>query len=102
MFTEAELRDALNELESGRHTIQNCEKMAAIYTVLDHAHPPERGYSMDARAEGVGLYGKSQFLRAIAGKPTEDAWLLIDELVEAVSVLQPKLYNNFLEKVQEL
>lgn len=102
MFTEAELLDALNELESGRHTIQNCEKMAAIYTVLDHTRPIERGYSQEARAESVGLYGKSQFLRAIAGKPTEDAWLLINELVEAVSVFNPKLYTNFLDKVQEL
>ncbi len=102
MYTEAELLDALNEIENGRHTIQNCEKMAAIYTLLDHMYAPmASGYSGDVDAE-IGLYGNSQFLRAVHGKPAKEVWLLLDELVEALAVLNPKLLANFLGKIEEL
>lgn len=109
MFTQAELIDAINELESGRHSIQNCERLAAIYTVLDHLYTPkpdinfDGGYSGNNMVEAeVGLYGKSEFLKAIAGKPARDVWLLIDELIEALSILNPKLLSNFLDKLNDL
>lgn len=107
MFTQAELIDAINEIEGGKHTIQNCEKLAAIYTVLDHLYdeeiPLNRGYSQDNKVETeIGLYGKSEFLSMISGKPSRDVWLLVDELVEALRVLNPRLLSNFLNKVNEL
>ena len=107
MFTQAELIDAINEIEGGKHTIQNCEKLAAIYTVLDHLYnkeiPLNRGYSQDNKVETeIGSYGKSEFLSMISGKPSRDVWLLVDELVEALHVLNPRLLSNFLNKVNEL
>ena len=39
MFTKYELLDGVNEIMEGKHTIQNCERLAAIYTVLDHLYP---------------------------------------------------------------
>jgi len=108
MFTEAELLDAVDQIKSGKHTIQNCEKLAAIFTVLDHLYGEKPsmidvGYSNDSKIESeVGLYGDSNFLRGIAGKPAEDAWLLMDELIEAVSVLNPRLTDNFFEKLNNL
>jgi len=108
MFTQAELLDAINDLNTGKHTIQNCEKLAAIYTVLDHldGEKPERvdfGYSNDNKIESdIGLYGNSEFLKTVAGKPAESVWLLIDELIEALTVLNPRLLSNFLGKLKEL
>lgn len=107
MFTQVELIDAINELEGAKHSIQNCEKLAAIYTVLDHLYPekeqPDIGYSQENRVEDeVGLYGKSKFLEAIAGKPPKQAWLLMDELIDALSVLNPKLLSNFFDKLYDL
>ena len=59
MFTKAELIDAINELEEGKHSIQNCSKLAAIYTVLDHLYPPEeplieKGNGYDRTEYGCG------------------------------------------------
>jgi len=105
MFTQAELMDAINDLEKGRHSIQNCERLAAIYTVLDHLYgqPIDRGYSEDNKVEAeIGLYGKSDFLKTIAGKPSKETWLLIDELIEALSVLNPRLKSTFLDKLRAL
>lgn len=106
MYTQVELLDAINELNDGKHTIQNCEKLAAIYTVLDHLKEEpmiETGYSNDNKIESeIGLYGKSDFLKLVSGKPSKEVWLLIDELIEAISVLNPRLTNNFLDKLEEL
>lgn len=108
MFTKAELVDAIDEIEQGKHTIQNCEKLASIYTVLDHMYPPsqEMAYSYDNKAKDepdtVGDYGDSQFLKLVAGKPLKSTWRLIDELVEAVGVLNPRLMDSFIDKISTL
>lgn len=107
MFTRAELEDAVNELMDSKHSIQNCEKLAAIYTVLDHLYGEksfiDMGYSNDNKIESeVGLYGGSKFLNAIAGKSAKDAWLLMDELIEALTVLNPRLISNFYEKLNNI
>lgn len=104
MFTRAELLDAIDEFDRGKHTIQNCEKLAAIYTVLDHIEPVyDRGYSGASKGEAeIGVYGDSEFLSMVAGKPPEKVWQLIDELVEALGVLNPRLQSNFMDKIRAL
>lgn len=109
MFTKAELIDAINELEEGRHSIQNCSKLAAIYTVLDHLYPPEepqidRGYSGEMMAPDTGLverYGDSEFLDAIYRRNSSDMWLLMDELMTTLSVINPRLYDGVMRKINE-
>ena len=108
MFTQAELQDAINQLLSGNNSIQNCEKLAAIYTVLDHIEGPKKldyGYSYDNKVEAettIGNYGNSEFLKLVSGKPIKEVWHLLDELVDAISVLNPRLLNNFLDKLNML
>lgn len=110
MFTKAELIDAINELEEGRHSIQNCERLAAIYTVLDHLYPDfqseynfDRGYSGTAaepKAEStVGDYGNTEFLKAVKGRNSVDMWLLMDELMSTLLVVNPRLYDSVMRKI---
>lgn len=108
MFTQAELIDAINQLEGGKHSIQNCERLAAIYTVLDHLYTEPKldaGYSRDNKVETetiVGNYGDSEFLKAISGKPANEIWDLIDELIDAISVLNPRLVSSFFNKLYDI
>ena len=111
MFTKAELVDAINEIEGGKHSIQNCERLAAIYTVLDHLYDeptikkPDLGYSYDNNINIetiIGNYGDSEFYKAISGKPSKEIWKLINELVEAVDVFNPRLVNNFYNKLYDI
>ena len=46
--------------------------------------------------------GDSEFLRAVGGRKAEKVWKLIDELVEAVKILHPRMYTTFIDKVQDL
>lgn len=103
MFTKAELIDAINGLTEGRHSLQNCEKLAAVYTVLDHLYPAESiptGYSGEStRSDKIPLYGESEFLHMIAGRDPEDMWLLMDELMTTLSVINPRLYDGVMRKI---
>ena len=106
MFTREELVDAVNQISaSSHHSIQNCEKLAAIYTVLDHLSPQSvTGYSYEDKSEKevIGKYGDSEFLQSIVGKDSRSVWRLVDEMVEAVAVFNPKLYRAFLSRISAL
>ena len=40
--------------------------------------------------------------RAVDGRKAEKVWKLVDELVEAVKILHPRMYTTFIDKVQDL
>ena len=43
-----------------------------------------------------------EFLKAVDGRKADKVWKLIDELVEAVKILHPRMYTTFIDKVQDL
>ena len=46
--------------------------------------------------------GDSEFLKAVNGKKAYRVLKLMDELVEAVKNLHPRMYTTFIDKVQDL
>lgn len=46
--------------------------------------------------------GDSEFLKAVDGRKADKAWKLMDELVEAVKILHPRMYSTFIDKIQDL
>ena len=103
MYTQAELVDAINELHNGSHTFQNCNKLAAAYVVLDHISQ-NQGYStetpkIEVKSDSVDQYGDSEFLYSIKGKSNSDLWLIMDELMTTLEILNPRLYNSVMDKI---
>jgi GGDEF domain-containing protein len=49
----------------------------------------------------IGKYGDSEFMRVIEGKKAEDVWSVMDELLQTIQMLQPRLYNATIEKLKE-
>ena len=104
-----ELLDAIDELQHDKHTLQTCEKLAAVYTVLNNMYPayPEeereasyiKGYSSTHGKETIGDYGDSDFLRAIAGKNSETMWRLMDEAMEILAISNPRLYDHIMSRI---
>jgi hypothetical protein len=45
--------------------------------------------------------GDSEFLKAVDGRKADKVWKLVDELVEAVKILHPRMYTTFINKVQD-
>ena len=66
---------------------------------------PMQSYSTPPM-EQVEIYvetnGDSEFLKVVNGRKAERVWKLIDELVEAVKILHPRMYTTFIDKVQDL
>ena len=67
---------------------------------------PMQSYSAPQTLEQVETYvktsGDSEFLKAVDGRKAERVWPLINELVEAVKILHPRMYTTFIDKVQDL
>ena len=108
MLSKIELKAAIEELLESKHTIQNCEKLASIYTVLDHLYPEntpqiEEGYSFSAgnASNVIGDYGESEFLQLIKGRELTEVIPTLDELVATVQVLNPRLYASFIRKLDK-
>lgn len=105
MFTKEELLNGIYEISQGKHTIQNCEKLAAVYTVLDHLYPNNdilEGYSGDSTPVAetkIGNYGDTDFLQAIKGKNSYDVWQLMDELMSTILIVNPRLYDSVMRKL---
>ena len=112
MISEKDLQEAIAECQGERHpTANTCIKLAAFYTIRENLYPekaqPSRAapaYSFAAPEEPedatVRYRSETEFSRTIYGRPPEDLWPMIDELVTAVQVLMPRLYRSFIEKLQ--
>lgn len=108
VIKEQELIDAIDELKHGRHTIQTCEKLAAVITCLEYMYPkskePEVSYGYSGKPYAgysgeIGEYGDSEFLRAIAGKDPEKTWKLMDEAMMILAVTNKRLYEHIMNRL---
>lgn len=60
------------------------------------AAPPEPAEGM------IETGGGSEFLDAAEGKKPERFWRLMDEFVQAVKLLHPRMHDAFIEKVRDI
>ena len=94
MILRKDLEIAVKELERSEPTYQTCSKLADLYIILDHLRK-EPGLYYDSGSS-------TDFMKAVAGKDVGKVLGVMDELMEAVQVLNPKLYNNVMMRVGEL
>jgi flagellar motor component MotA len=101
MFSKSELLDAIEELEMSPATYQNAEKLATFYNLYDHLYVRKEPVSRIESINEVIVddYGDSEFLQAVAGRKADQIWMVMDELMETVKVLQPKLYQAVIDKI---
>ena len=110
MITERDLREAIAECRSVKDpTATTCMKLAAYYTIQDHLYgesnleQPKYSYaaapSMTVRPEVVGYSGDSEFSQAVSGKDANDVMLIMDELMDTLSVINPRLYEGVMTKL---
>ena len=79
-------------MESAQPTYQTCARLADLYIVLDHLEPDHY------QEKGPG----SEFLNAANGKNVQKVLKVMDELMEATQVLNPKLYERTIIRIKEL
>ena len=118
MLTEREVLQAIDECMAEPMTGNKRSVLADLFIIHDHLfgeptlaqevqqmQMPMQSYSAPPM-EQVEIYveveGDSEFLKAVNGRKAERVWTLINELVEAVKILHPRMYTTFIDKVQDL
>lgn len=115
MITEQDLQEAIAECLGQRYPNANtCIKLAAFYTIrkelFGEPDPPVvETLPMYSRTAGpteqvethVDYISDTEFSRAINGMDAHTAWGIIDDLVNAVQAVNPRLYRSLMERVEE-
>jgi len=111
VITEQDLQEAIAECEGERNPKSNtCIKLAAFYIIRNQlfgdkseSQPLQYSLAPNPQPESTIYYqGDSDFAQAIAGKDPEKMWAVVDELMSALSVLNPKLYRATIQKLSDL
>lgn len=116
MITEKEVSQAIQECL--REPITGAKRSALADLIIINGylfgdHPKEGepatmvSYSqapapVDPADEVIVTSGGSEFLDAVDGRRPDRVWRLMDEFVEAVKILHPKMYNSFIDKICDL
>lgn len=103
MFSRGELLDAIEELEMSPATYQNAEKLATFYLLYEHLYVKKEPVNRieSVREVTIDRYGDSEFFQAIEGKKSEEGWMVMDELMQTIQMLHPRLYQATMDKIQE-
>lgn len=112
MITESDLKEAIAECQGQRNpNASTCIKMAAYLIIqremFGKADLPSYSFSSGPPVGNseeliIGYHGDSEFLQAIDGKGADGVWQIMDELMESMAVLQPRIYDQVLRKVHNL
>lgn len=109
MITEKDLREAIAECEGTRNpNSTTCMKLAAYYTILNQMTNQAKeeivpGYSFASEPQYEELpYSNSDFSQEVMSKGINKVFPVLDELMDALLVINPRLYHNTLDKISEL
>ena len=118
MITEKEVAQAIEQCMQEPVTGNKRAVLADLIIIQDYLfgdptraqEVPQMSMPMQSYSappiEQVEIYietnGDSEFLKAVNGRKAERVWPLINELVEAVKILHPRMYTTFIDKVQDL
>lgn len=113
MITEADLHEAIAECLGQRNpTASTCVKLAAFYTIRRELFGEDKdagqlpaGYSFapapSQPAESlIDNPSESEFAKAIDGRRQADVWPLLDEMMDTIDMIHPKLYSAVMERLR--
>ena len=108
MITERDLQDAIAECQGERHPNANtCIKLAAYFTIYDHLYPKQAEHNevipetifQTVDEDHIGNYGDNDFYRAINGRSAAEIWPIMNELIETIKVINPRLYDGVMRQL---
>lgn len=105
MINEADLKRAIADCQGESNpNVNTCIRLAAYYTILNNlkrSNRPLNSYASEP-VEKVSYYSDSEFSEAITGANMNDVLAVIDELMECLNTMMPKLYNATIERLRRL
>lgn len=110
MITEQDLDAAIAECLGKRDPdASTCIKLAAFYTIKEELYPREKAINRDFSFAAAPTFsgdpvirsdGDGEFLRAVDGKKISDVLPVINELMQTIAALHPRLYDGVLRRLE--
>lgn len=104
MITKKELQSAIDEYKKAPATFANCEKLATYCILYDHLYSEktdERPKVEKIKEVVIETDGSSEFLQMIQGDDPKRIWAIMDELMTTIKVINPRLYDGVINKIEE-
>ena len=113
MITERDLQEAIAECQGQRNPNANtCIKLAAYYIIRNEMfgiEEPPTEMPVYSRAEPpadfetqIDYDSGSEFSRMINNIPARDVWPIMDELMDTLQVINPRLYSGVMQRLDEV
>ena len=108
MITEKDLQDAIAECQGERKpTATTCRNLAAYFTIYDHLFPKKAEQTEEVPQtifqtvdeETIADYGDTDFYRMIRGRKAADIWAVMNELMDTLQVINPRLYDGVIRQL---
>lgn len=91
------INGAIAELEEKELTFSNLNKLSTLYNIRDHIQI--RAKSPDLPSVGVPNVSDSNFIAVCQRANTDQIWAVLDELMDSIKVLYPKLYESVIDDI---
>lgn len=110
MITEQDLNEAIAACQGKINpNSSDCIKLAAFYTIKnelygDRESPQTASYSFTPAPTNesiVSYNGNSEFSNVINGRRSDGVWAVMEELMETLKAIYPRLYNATLDKIDQ-
>lgn len=99
MITVEELQKAIRECETEPNpTYNTCMKLASYYIILDHMKPADVQRYHDGYSNSSG---NSEFVKLVNSISMPVVVNILDDAMDTISVIHPKLYNGIIRKLKE-
>ena len=107
MITRQDLKQAIAECQGDRNPNANtCIKLAAFYTIQrelfgEDKQTEQNSYSFAPAPSRniIEIDSDSEFARAVNGRELDEVLHVINELMETLNVIQPRLYDAVMVKL---
>lgn len=92
-------------------TESDCIKLAAFITIRDCLYPQDDEYPIYSESSGpndlpsvkstVDYNGKNEFFAMANGMELDKIWGIVDELLDTIKVINPRLFAGVMRKLEE-
>lgn len=108
MLDEREINAWIARLEAEDSSWNVYERLAILYTIRgrndqrDTSPSPAMYSAAAAPPDTVAQYGDTDFLQAVAGKPPDKLWPIMDELMDSLAITNRRIYDNVMRKIDRI
>lgn len=110
LISEHDLRQAIAECQGERNPNANtCVKLAAFYTIRDHLYgTPSASEASFAAApeiqpsEAITYRSDTEFSQSVRGKDPDSVLAVVDDLMNTLQAVCPRLYRITMRHFREL